>query len=537
MATRLGISETGEPIEVPGEAANTAQDTAELRRVEGNRVGAQYGLPEVPPPAPAVPGAPPAPAIPAARISQAPTSTSAPQGEMGGTGVGDAIGSALVSPRNAPAGRVGLSPADRTYQGQLSAQMGGLTGALDDAMAQSREATRGFAQQSEAMVAESKAAQARYEKELEENKTRRKILDDQAKESQTRIDARLADLQAQGINPNHYFQSGSTAMNIMAGIAVAFGAFGAKQTGGNAGLQIINGAIANDIDTQRMNLDHQMRLMGTRLGENKNRFDMRAAALQAERESIQTAYTLAQKETERRMGMYRENAQVQTGGAQLIAQLAAAKADHVSRLNEQIYALNKAGERVVGGGTDLRAAIVKRTKEIEDKAAEGGQDVSPAEARRRAIAEETGVDLSPGQPMASYAKMQKSATAQQDAERQRTIDSIDTMAPELKDASTNFLREPGKRTASAFGVQDTQGQQAAMAQQRWNTLVNIAIHKQMGSRRFDPKAVEQLAGGYQIHPGDTQATINTKMSEFRKYIRSAPGAAELANPAGLEESP
>ena len=298
-----------------------------------------------------------------------------------------------------PAHQVGLSPADKAYTDVLKQQAEDTSSRIGDAVEQNRDAVKAFGDQSDSMAIESRLAAQTFAQQQEENAKKRAALETETQERQKKTEAKIAELEAQGVNPNHYWESQTTGQKIAAAIAIGLGTFAAHPLGphgqatDNVALGIINNAIASDIDAQKANLTKGLDLAKTRMALDEHGFDHQTALLAAERDSIQSAYTVAGNDLSKRMAQYKDNADFQTKGAALQAGLLQSRDQLVAGVNDKIFGIQKGAERVVGGtgAANPAAAIVKRAQEIADKGREAGHEVSPEQARRLAAEEILGI--------------------------------------------------------------------------------------------------------------------------------------------------
>lgn len=299
------------------------------------------------------------PAVKKPRLTAAPA-----QGAPGATEAQPGVPGAAPFVMGAIAGRGGSSKADRDYAAQLQAQAQTLGGSIDDAVAQNREATAAFKAQSDALASESAAGAAKFAQSQQDNAEHAKALASEANEAQTRVDARLADLQAQGIDPNRYWQNRSTGEKLGAAALVGLGAIAAGplgphgQRGDNVALQMINGAVRDELDAQRTNLSKSIEVAKMQGESTARGFEQQQAMLRAERESGQTAYSIAQTNIQQRLALFKDNAVVQQQGAELLKGLIGEKAKFVEGINERLYRLHKAGE-AVGGPTQVITTLLK----------------------------------------------------------------------------------------------------------------------------------------------------------------------------------
>ena len=72
-----------------------------------------------------------------------------------------------------------------------------------------------------------------------------------------------------------------------------------------------NSAITNDIEAQKTNLLKSVDVAKMRMGANAQSFDQQSALLSAERDSVQTAYSVSMNDVSKRAAMYKDNADYQ----------------------------------------------------------------------------------------------------------------------------------------------------------------------------------------------------------------------------------
>src|ERR1700690_113795 len=157
---------------------------------------------------------------------------------------------------------VGMSPADKEdlkkrEELERRRQEEGAT-ALD-ALKTNADTTK---EQSEALAVDTQLAAFNAKKDQErDTETMGRVRTD-AKEASSRLQTELADMQAQGIDPNRYWQNSGTASKIGAALAIGLGEFGAAlgHRGTNTALEIINGAINRDMDAPKANMTKNMQL-------------------------------------------------------------------------------------------------------------------------------------------------------------------------------------------------------------------------------------------------------------------------------------
>lgn len=365
--------------------------------------------------------------------------------------------------------RVGFSPADKNMLGSLNEQgQVEQTDAAKSANAVQQIATT-FAGQNDALAAQSQQGLADYQKAQNDNAIRRKQIDDDAVAAQRRIEGKMADLEASGVDPNRYFQNQSTGQNILGALAIGLGSFASHALGPNGhdstntALDIINGAIARDVDAQKANLQKSLSVMSSRMNLNAQGFDQQKSLLEAERESIQSGYAVALNEVAKRQALFKDSADVQTSAAKITAGLQAAANDKVGQLNQQIYGLQKGSERVVGG-TDTVLARLNRAVAIKERldkldpnsvdAQKAGAEVEKIKADAvKSTAEAAKASLpNGGKPMNAHAARRMSELDAQDADAQeldRIVSSGSTLSPSDRAKATAIaenLRNGGHKS-------------------------------------------------------------------------------------------
>lgn len=466
-----------------------------------------------------------------AHLTGAPTSTGASgvASQQGSTGDPTAF---LLRPGAGVAAHAhGFSPADKNMLGSLNDQAHAAQGDTAELTQRIGDIATGFADQSKALAAQSQQGLLDYQQQQRDLAERRKQLDDDARAERDRIAAKMADLEATGVDPNAYFHNQSTGMNILGALAVGLGAFGSHALGPNGhdstntALEIMNGAIARDIDAQKANLQHSVSLLGKQIDLSGQGFDQQKAMLEAERESVQSAYMVAQNEVAKRAAALKDNADVQTNATKLIGGLKAAADERVGALNEKIYAIQKGAEKVVGGAAsgDIAKRIVARSEKIRDDAAAHGKDITSEEAHRQAVLDELGVDVAPGTERASYAAPPKAGAGNLSprlARRAAELDALDQNATELQRllANGSSLSIPDRRRAAALA----------------ETLRN-AGHKSVPE---NPLQLIDNTSGRAAGLDEVRKDIRREKTALMQYGGGGGGGADEAdrdNPAGLEK--
>lgn len=363
----------------PDVAAMHAAGPADLRYGSGTggAVNAPPASPQDASPGPATPKA-------LATVPQAGQGVAAPQGS----------GIIPYGPGTAATTRAaGMSPADKWLDQTSIGHLAEQTEHIDDAVKEQRDLASEQADRTKLLANQSDVAVAQHrEREADLAKKRDGLLTEQ-KDASARIEAQLADEQAKGVDPNHYWQSQSTGSKILSAIAIGLGTFGSGLAHApNTALNIINGAIADDIDAQKVNLQRHVELLRMRGQLNENNFDHQQAMLRAEGDSIQTSYAVAINNVTRKAALFGDNEAAQQKVATMVAGLNERKDELLGKVVEQRYNLMKNAERPVttsGSGGD----IAKRVREIMDK--NKNPEFTVADAQRQAFAE-AGKDVAPG---------------------------------------------------------------------------------------------------------------------------------------------
>ena len=308
----------------------------------------------------------------------------------------DPYASAMLPGRGGGATRAaGVSPADKQWVAQQAELAQGGSEEANRQLEQQQALSQQAQDASAAALTESKTAQAKFEAEQAENKKARALLTSKAQDKQTSLDAELAQMQAQGVDPNRYWMNQSTPQKIGAAVAVALGAFGSHALGPrgsesqNQALGIINQAIGQDIDAQKTNLQARLSIMGKRLDVNAEGFNRDQAMLNAERESTQSAYTVAANSIKEQASMFAGNQEAQKQLMQLHAATIATRDAKVEKFNDMEHEANKLGERQVAiGGAAADTPQAKQFREtvlkLQEQATAAGKNPTGAELRAKA---------------------------------------------------------------------------------------------------------------------------------------------------------
>ncbi len=296
---------------------------------------------------------------------------------------------------------VGLSPADKKDMAEREElekkrQQEGAT--TLDALKTNADTAK---EQSEALAVDTQLAAFNAKKDQERDVERMGSVRRDAKDASARLQTELADMQAQGIDPNRYWQNSSTASKIGAALAVGLGEFGSTlaHRGTNTALEIINGAINRDMDAQKANLSKNLQLTQMKANKLGQDFDMDSAMARAERESHQASWAVALADLDRRASLFKDNAaaqnQYQQMRAGIVQHMEAGTQDKIQ--NE--YEVRKRGEQrvAVGGanaGPTSKEVLAEADKLVKDYAAKGIPLARP-QAQRLALEGLTGSPMGP----------------------------------------------------------------------------------------------------------------------------------------------
>jgi hypothetical protein len=354
---------------------------------------------------------------------------------------------------------VGLSAADRKdlkEREELQARrQEEATGALD-ALKTNADTTK---EQSETLALDTQLAAFNAKKDQEkDNETMGRVRTD-AKEASTRLQTELADMQAQGIDPNRYWQNSGTASKIGAALAVGLGAFGAQMGHGgqNAALQIIDGAINRDMEAQKANLSKNMQVMQLKANKAGQDFDMGSAMAKAERESHQASWAVALADLDRRASLFKDNAQAQNQYQQLRAGIVQRMQEGEEGKIQNEYQVRKGAERqvAVGGGSSgpTSKEVLAKADKLVDDYAQKGIPIARPQAMRLALEGLTGSPMGPEGFAQMPAMPQKGAAEGKESPRIATrIAEYTTRIGELEKAkklAENGTWSPGDRSAYA----------------------------------------------------------------------------------------
>lgn len=395
-------------------------------------------------------------AIDPSKVVTGASGASAPSGVTSEQGTGLDPAAALLRPgAGTAAHRVGYSPADLAM---LDSQKDQATAAKENSIRQSAAVQKiadTFAGQSQATADDAKAALLRTQEQQADNARREAQLAADTKAAQQRVQAKLADLEASGVDPNKYYTDQTTPQRILGAVAVAFGALGAHALGPNGhdsvntALEITNAAIARNIDAQKTNMQHQLAVLGKHMDLTNTNFDQQKAMLEAERESIQTSYALASNAFAKQAAQYKDNADIQMTNQKVQAGLADAAAEKIGQANAQIYSIGKNAERVVGGGGPDVAKMI-RDETIKDREAANAAGTNPtsAELHDKAIKDLFGANG--GSPSVDISKPQKGPKTERDAKAEEEAKNLDAAEKNIDDLIA--MRSKGSKDLLGAGT-------------------------------------------------------------------------------------
>ncbi len=320
-----------------------------------------------------------------------------PAGQAPGQGTDPRLLALAATPPGAGV-QSGPTALDKNYLETLKQQAGDTADALQANVQQNQQIADNVAQQTEDYGKQTDAATMAFQAERDHEKQARAELQQHTEESQQRIQQQLAALDARGIDPNHYWRDKSTATKIGAALLVGLGGIGAGLNahlgGRNTALDIINGAVADDIDAQKANLALHMNVLDKRMGLEKDSFERQNAMLQAERESTQTGYAIVQNQLSKKLAAFKDNADFQQRGAELSANLMQAAQDKIAHINEQSYALQKRFQPTGGGQANTAQKLRETAFQIQREGEARGVPVEWGDALKRAANVVIGTDYS-----------------------------------------------------------------------------------------------------------------------------------------------
>jgi hypothetical protein len=288
---------------------------------------------------------------------------------------------------------VGMSPADKAYGSQLAASA---QKAADDRTAMLGnvgDLARNFNDQTNALVEDSQLGKMAFDADQKKQAEFSKQFQAETKDQQSKIRDKLAELEAQGVNPNNYWQKAGTASNILSAISVGLGGFAAGLSphlgGRNVGAEMLNDAITRDIDAQKTNLQHALMVAGKESDLNNDSFEHQNALLKAERDSTLSAYTIAQNQIMKQAALYKDNSDVQTQAQSMIGKTNESLGDKIDSIQSRQWQLAKNAEKMTGGTSAGSQMTAKDLAEQSQKFVEkfGG---SMADARKNVIESWTG---------------------------------------------------------------------------------------------------------------------------------------------------
>jgi len=484
-----------------------------------------------------------APAAPTRNLAPGPSQAGmqpgvqgAPQGDPGVEALQRFLRQGTATPGHAQ----GLSPADRTYQRSLNDQ--GMQGMLVDenSMARQRAIAEKQAADSAAANASEQQGLLSFQESQKRDAERQAQFERETRQQQTKITRQIDELQAQGVDPNHYWQNTSTAGKIAAGIAVGLGGFAAGLNphlgGHNAALEIINGAIERDIDAQKVNLQKSMGLLKSRMELNGQNFDEQAALNRAERDSVLTAYTVASNSLAKQAANNNGNADFQQRSAVLEQGLQKSKMDLVASLAHENYVIGKGAEKLVASPqTAISDKIRALSINLMEKANANSHEMTPDQADRLAARMIIGKDVSPGQPMPSMAKPQKGGAG---ALGGKTVEQVNAL--ETAKSNIDQLIEMRKNAGIIRGA-DSKARAEGLSLETRSLLdkglggrMSPELLKQFG-QMVPEDPLEHNASGL-VGQDPTLARLQMTRQSIDKHIaqlRSNPGAQDANdNPAG-----
>lgn len=161
-----------------------------------------------------------------------------------------------------------------------------------------------------------------------------------------------ADLQKNAaIDPNRYWKNQSTGQKVVAAIALAFGGLGGAMSGkgGNAALDVINGAIQRDFEAQKNDADKRQAALGAQgnlVSMMRGSFSDRRAADAA---ALANMYNLAQLKVQQ-FATQASSAQAKAEAEKLSGALKQAENQQMMEFKMRIQQVNALSQASGGGG-------------------------------------------------------------------------------------------------------------------------------------------------------------------------------------------
>ncbi|NBW08770.1 MAG: hypothetical protein EBR82_12175 [Caulobacteraceae bacterium] len=317
----------------------------------------------------------------------------------------------------------------------------------------------------------------RADQDVAQEKRRQSTLDSYMGQQQQLMD----DVRSAKVDPDRLFASRGTAGNVMGMLAAVLSGYLAGWRGGeNEYLKHLDAAINRDIAAQQEAINGKK----TALAEGKNLFaqkmqqfgDERVAHAAAKADLISAIQAKGEQ-----LAASADTEQARSNWAKFNAALQQQKAENFAKINRWTPAQSQ-----TVGGVDYNA-VTKRAQAISDKAAELGQNITPQQARARALSEMGyGTYNGPG-----YAKM-------------------DAKAAEAT-AGDPFagLGAPKATAWKPWRSLDGNAAHDAVLEQR---AVNVGIATALGGGKFTPKAQAAAEkSGLLIEPGDDQDEVDRKI--------------------------
>ena len=172
--------------------------------------------------------------------------------------------------------------------------------------------------------------------------------------------------------------------------------------------------------------------------------------------------------------------------------------------------------QTVQSGGGATPADVARARDIRNRAAEAGKDVSIADATRTAVAER--LNGAGGLGSAAYGK---------DVKPPKDEKSLANV--QLPQAPKSTEWDPRRN------IQGTDAYKAGVDQDNYNFSVATVLKRAMGER-VDPHTLLELGKGFAVQRGDSQETIDMKRRSLGDFVaRQVAGEKPGGAPAATTE--
>lgn len=493
----------------------TPEQIAENTRQSNNALATKFGVAPMPPP----PSGPELPQPGSAIDPNLPTPPAAALPEQAAAGgQGSSILDAIkgIKPLSGP----GVSKSDQILNKELQEEKAQTKVDAASNLQTVAGIAQGFQNQSAANMQDATNVQTQLANDKSADAKRLAAIDADRKEREADIQKDLAEQMAQHIDPNRMYKNMSTGNKILGGIGLLLsGVGGAVNHGQNAGFQVMQSAINQDIEAQKADMTNRLDVIGKKLGLNRDSLSTQMDLLKAQQDTTYRSFTAGINLVDSKQKMAVGNATTSAALQQASADLMKTRDDATNKISLQMHQVQKAMEAQAATSGKLDPAKMRTyyntafqhyidqhyTPEEADKLADKQtrNQFGATQAGTAAFATET--------PEERLQKLKSDGSTQEVGNALNTVSALGIKAAKLAGLGTSIA---GKLTPGGTEDQDIVNQYHTQA---------AALIKSVEPRMSIQDAERIVDKYYSMGVGTSQAQKLERLQALRNHVNSMLG--------------